>query len=419
MLFFAGVLMLVRYTTLYSTFGKVVGVSAADMYARLPTLSIQIVACLIVASFLLFKSLRPYRKDWRELRLWVSGFVVLFLLLFVYPFSYQALAVNPKRFEAEKPFVVNNIRYTQKAYGIGSYKDVISSPRPFKQEDIGRYRESLENVRIHDPRIVEEAFDKFQAIRPLYNFPDVDVNRIVVQGKPRLALLASREIDPIDPARLAEVDRTWESTHLRYTHGYGLCLVLGNEVSDRGLPELRIKDVPPVSNLPGIQVASPQIYFGELTNHYVVVNTSLDEYDFPKGEGNAFNHYDGTGGVQLGGFWSRLVFAARFDDLSLILSSYLKDDSRILWHRSIAERAAVLAPFLKLDSDPYKVIADDGSLHYVIDGYMRSEWFPYSTPFDKDDSNYLSNPVKVTIDAKNGTIVTAISHPRLYADVNR
>ena len=55
----------------------------------------------------------------------------------------------------------------------------------------------------------------------------------------------------------------------------------------------------------------------------------------------------------------RLLFAARFRDLNLLISDQITTDSQLLFHRSHRDRLAMIAPFLRFDKDPYLVI--DGS----------------------------------------------------------
>ena len=89
--------------------------------------------------------------------------------------------------------------------------------------------------------------------------------------------------------------------------------------------------------------------------------------------------------------------------MNLTLSSYITDDSRIMIRRDIQERVRTIAPFLRLDKDPYLVISD-GRLFWMQDAYTTSNYFPYAQPVQDFDLNYIRNSVKVVIDAYNGTV---------------
>ncbi len=45
---------------------------------------------------------------------------------------------------------------------------------------------------------------------------------------------------------------------------------------------LFVRDLPPVTSA-GLQVTEPSIYFGELSNDYVIVRTNAREFHYPRG----------------------------------------------------------------------------------------------------------------------------------------
>ncbi|MGH7820755.1 MAG: UPF0182 family protein, partial [Candidatus Binatia bacterium] len=195
--------------------------------------------------------------------------------------------------------------------------------------------------------------------------------------------------------------RTWVNQRLQFTHGFGAVMSPVTEVQGEGLPVFFLHDIPPISPV-GLEIAQPRIYFGERTDDYVFVNAAAAEFDYPKGDENVTNSYDGEGGVRLGSRLRRLVFAWSFRDLNLLISGNLKADSRILFHRSITQRISRLAPFLRLDRDPYLVVSD-GRLLWIQDAYTVSSTFPYSEPMQGLGFNYIRNPVKIVVDAYDGT----------------
>jgi hypothetical protein len=79
-------------------------------------------------------------------------------------------------------------------------------------------------------------------------------------------------------------------------------------------------------------------------------------------------------------------------------------------HRTIQDRVRTLAPFLRLDHDPYVVISA-GRLLWMQDAYTTSAYFPYAKPFPELGLNYIRNAVKVVIDAYNGTVDLYVVDP--------
>ena len=95
-------------------------------------------------------------------------------------------------------------------------------------------------------------------------------------------------------------------------------------------------------------------------------------------------------------------------DINILISSQINENSKIQYRRSIEERISTLAPFLKLDKDPYIVAAND-QLYWIQDAYTTSDKFPYSQPTDEDETslghyNYIRNSIKVVMNAYTGDV---------------
>jgi uncharacterized membrane protein (UPF0182 family) len=150
-----------------------------------------------------------------------------------------------------------------------------------------------------------------------------------------------------------------------------------------------------------IPVTRPQIYFGELTNDYVIAGTDEPEFDYPRENGNVFTSFEGNSGIRMN-LLNRIIFALRFADINMLLNSDISAESQLLWRRNIVERINEVAPFLYYDSDPYIVIGEDGGIHWFLDAYTISRRFPYSEPLG--NVNYIRNPVKVVTNAYDGTM---------------
>ncbi len=327
----------------------------------------------------------------------------------VFPALIQNLDVKPNELDRERPYIAYNIEYTRKAFGLDKIVE-----RDFPAEDavsasaLTNEQATLENIRLWDHRPLLQTYNQIQAIRQYYQFVDVDIDRYQLDGRLRQVMIAGRELDP---DRLPAETRSWVARQLQYTHGYGVAMSLVNVIRQEGLPDLTIRDVPPVGPIP---ITRPEIYFGESTRHYVVVKTTTPEFDYPQGESGAFTTYAADAGVPIGSMFNRLLFALKFQDANLVLNQSLQPNSRLLFRRHIVERVQVIAPFLRLDPDPYLIVAD-GQLYWIHDAYTLTDRYPYAQPYQPPDRrrpfNYIRNSVKVVTNAYDGSIKFYVTDP--------
>ncbi|NIT56184.1 MAG: UPF0182 family protein, partial [Aliifodinibius sp.] len=234
-------------------------------------------------------------------------------------------------------------------------------------------RNLFSNIRLWDWRALDAVYKQFQEIRLYYEFADVDIDRYSIGNAYRQVMVSAREMDI---GNLPAQSQTFVNERFKYTHGYGITLTNVSEFTPEGLPQLLIKDIPPKSAYPELEVTQPQIYYGELTNTHVIVNSTEEEFDYPSGDKNVYTRYSGDGGVQLSNLWRKFLFGWKFDGTRLFLSGYPTNESRILFHRQINERVKTLAPFLHFEDDPYIVLVE-GELYWIIDAYTTSQYFPY------------------------------------------
>ena len=261
--------------------------------------------------------------------------------------------------------------------------------------------ETIRNIRINDERPLKQTFNQIQSIRLYYDFQDIDVDRYYLNGAYTQVFVSTRELDQF---KLDNKAMTWLNQFLKYTHGYGIVMSPVNQVTEEGQPVLLFKNIPPVSAT-NLKINRPEIYFGEITNHYIIVNTDEKEFDYPSGSDNVETLYAGESGIALTGF-NKLLFALRERSMKLFVSNNISDDSKIIIRRNIMERALAIAPFLTYDDDPYIVLnEEDGKLYWILDAYTVSSHYPYSQVFDFNgrDVNYIRNSVKVVIDAYEGS----------------
>ena len=311
-------------------------------------------------------------------------------------FGLQRLVVTPDEQQREAPYIAHNIAATRQAFGL-ELLDAreLSGDATLTLADIENNTETINNVRLWDHEPLLDTFSQIQEIRTYYDFVSVDNDRYLIDGQYRQIMLSSRELNSNSLP-----NRSWVNERLEYTHGFGIALGPVNQVTQEGLPVLFIQDLPPTSSV-DLVVDQPSIYFGELSNEYVIVNTDTDEFHYPEGDDNVSNRYDGSGGVAMSSLLRRLLFAVRFRTINILVASQLGADSRILYHRNIVDRVTTIAPFLRYDDDPYLVISD-GRLVWIVDAYTVTDGYPYAERAT-NGVNYIRNAVKIVIDAYHGT----------------
>jgi len=390
--------------TLYSTTGPLFGASFADLHGTILGLRIAALAAL-AGAVLVVAGARSKRLGRNALLAVGIYFAVSLLGVVVYPAAIQKLVVAPNELSKETPQLRRHIDATRRAWKLDSVlvRDLSGEAR-LTERDIQANRPTIDNVRLWDRDPLLQTFGQLQEIRTYYDFVSVDDDRYVVDGRYRQVMLSPREINS---ASLPT--RTFINERLTFTHGMGLTLGPVNEVTEEGLPVLFIKDLPPASSV-SLAIKRPEIYFGELTDNWVFANTGQQEFDYPSGDENIFATYKGDGGVVVGGLLRRLVLAAYFRSLKVLLSSDITSASRAMYIRNIRQRANTALPFLIFDADPYMVIDAGGRLRWILDAYTATTRYPYAQPL-QNGINYMRNSVKVVIDAYDGSVTAYLADP--------
>ena len=386
------------YQLLFSKRGLIFGAGHTDLKVVRFSYYIMIAVSLFTA-LLTFSGVRK-----RQFRQPLIGYGILIgaAILFtgIIPGIVQQISVKPNELVKELPYIKHNINFTRKGFNL----DIIEREHFPVAESLSLADFSDEggvkkHIRLWDHRPLKSTFSQIQEFRLYYDFNDVDVDRYTFGDDYRQVMLSAREINYNE---IPQEARTWVNEKLQFTHGYGIVMSPVNEIGEEGLPNLIVKDIPPKVSVP-IELDRPEIYYGELTNAYVVVNTDLAEFDYPAGETNATIRYAGPGGLLIKNSFRRVLLAIQLRSLEIIFTRYLNADSRIMINRSIQERVPKIAPFLRYDPDPYMVV-HDGRLIWIYDAYTVTDRFPYSTPH-REGYNYIRNAVKVTVDAYNGEVI--------------
>ena len=369
------------------------GPSYVDVEARLPALRILVVAAVLGA---LLAAVQAFaRSKWPII---TAGALYLVVALggALYASVVQRFVVSPNEQAKETPYIVHNIEATRKAYGLDTVEErQLSGDALLSRADIDRSAATLENIPLWDHQPLLDTFGQIQEIRTYYDFASVHNDRYLIDGQYRQVMLSARELNSNSLP-----NKSWINERLTFTHGYGIALGPVNQVTPEGLPELFIKNLPPESTV-DLKLEQPSIYYGELQNDHVFVKTNTREFHYPKGDDNVFAVYDGAGGVEVGGFLRRALFAIRFQSLRTFLSNEVTAQSRVMFHRRVGERVQKIAPFLTLEEDRYLSIAD-GRLYWVQDAYTVSDRYPYST-LGAPGVNYIRNSIKAVVDAYHGT----------------
>jgi len=385
-----------------SSTAVVFGASYTDVNAQIPFLRVSLVVLSLASLVALWQGFGPQR--W-PLPAAVAAYFVVTTAGGVYSGFVQRFVVTPNEQTTEEPFIRNNIEATRKAYALDRVEErELSGEGSLTAADIAANAGTIENIRLWDHQPLLQTFSQIQEIRTYYDFVNVDNDRYTIDGKYRQVMLSLRELNSESLP-----NRSWVNERLTFTHGYGLTLGPVNEVTTSGQPVLFVRDLPPVSEV-DLEISEPSIYYGELSSDYALVKTLQPEFHYPRGEDNVTTTYAGTGGVELSSLMRRVMFALRFGAANILITNQITPESRIMYHRRIAERVRAIAPFLEYDADPYPVVAD-GRIFWIQDAYTTSENYPYATPFDLPRINYIRNSVKVVVDAYHGTTTFYIAEP--------
>ena len=392
--------------------GLIFGATYTDVHSKNPALIITFVVGLIASVVMIVGGLLGrLRLALIPLGIWI---ILTLALTSAWPSMMQQFSVSPNEFVKEKKYLERNIEFTRKGFGLDSITETYFEA---KSEITGQLIEdnmaTVKNIRLWDPRPLTDVYRQIQLIRPYYDFSDADVDRYTINGEYRQVLLSAREVAP---EKLAEESQTWVNEKLFYTHGIGVAMSPATEFTDEGRPVFFAKDIPSNGEIPvsdftqdsqtDILISNPRIYYGENTRDYVIVNTNTQELDYQTSEGDLIKtNYFGDGGVILDSLLKKILYAWEMGDVNILISSELKNDSRIQYRRQIQERVEILAPFLKLDGDPY-MVATNNQIYWIQDAYTSSDKYPYSNLTNNEwgKFNYLRNSVKIVVDAFSGDV---------------
>ncbi|NEP16679.1 MAG: COG1615 family transporter, partial [Leptolyngbya sp. SIO4C1] len=435
---------LTRYELLYSTQGVTYGAGYTDVAVDLPVNTGLSLISLGLAVAMLWRT-----TFWKSsIARWSYGSRPLIAAILLYltftavgetvaPWLVQRLLVQPNELIRERPYIARSIAFTRDAFNLTDIQDEVFDPQgQLSFQDLRENELTIGNIRLWDTRPLLEANRQLQQIRLYYEFADADVDRYQLTREDgsterRQVLISARELNY---ERVPDEAKTWVNQHLIYTHGYGFTMSPVNTAAPSGLPDYFIKDIGHIPSDPiiarSIPIGAPRLYFGELTNNYIMTSTKVQELDYPSGSDNVYTTYDGRGGINIGPFWRRLLYAKHLSDWQMLFTNDFTPATQLLFRRNIRDRITRIAPFLQFDRDPYLVIANTqpfpdepyesgvgtpdqpspNYLYWIIDAYTTSDRYPYADP-GSNSFNYIRNSVKVVVDAYHGSVRFYIADP--------
>ena len=427
---------------LYSPRGVSYGASFTDINVLLPADRALSILAFAIGTYLLWRSIYfPRQINSRPLRLALGLYLTMAIgTSTILPAIVQALLVQPNELARESPYIQRTIALTRQAFGLDNIVVNTFNPQAnLTEQKIQANDRIIRNIRLWDKQPLLATNRQLQQIRLYYRFPDADIDRYTLASEPKplpttpnppteqqQVLIAARELDY---AAVPKQAQTWVNEHLIYTHGYGFTMSPVNRVATGGLPEYLVKDIGVNGRSPlttasavraSVPIGQPRIYYGENANTYIMTGTKVKELDYPSGNDNVYNVYDGRGGIKIGSLGRKLLFAKYLNDWRMVLTPEFLPDTKLLFRRNIDRRIRSIAPFLRYDRDPYLVATDargnptdaqDPSyLYWIVDAYTTSDRYPYSD-IGKEGINYIRNSVKVVIDAYHGSVSFYIADP--------
>jgi len=396
-----------HYELVYSTLGVVHGAGYAAAHVTRVALWVMTGASALACVLLAISFFRARTKYIVAGIVTYAGLYVVAVLAL--PFLFQTFVVKPNELSLETPYLNHYIDYTRRAYKLdGIQETAYPALADLTPDVIARNEDTIQNIRLWDTRPLLQTYQQTQAIRLYYEFYNVNVDRYHLADGFHQVMLSPRELASQLPAQA----QTWVNENLEFTHGEGMVMNFVSSSTGGGLPQYLLENVPAKSQY-GLTITQPAIYFGNVAPGYKIVNTGIKEFDYPKGNENVYASYQGTGGIPIDSIWKRLLFAWTQKDINILLTGYLRPDSRIQIWRGVQERVAQVAPFLLLDKVPYAVLSE-GRQYWIQDAYTVSDRYPYSnvqTDGSAQGMNYIRNSVKVVVDMYNGTVSFYIMDP--------
>ncbi|MGW0431336.1 UPF0182 family membrane protein [Micromonospora sp. NPDC003197] len=422
----------------YNEGTKLYGAGYADVNALLPAKeTLALISIVVAVAIIVFSNAVMRNLVWPGISLALLGISAV-AIGGVYPWAVQTFEVKPSAKDKEAPYIERSINATRAAFGLSDTQMTPYAANNLKPPaSLATDTTVVPNVRLLDPQVVSETYTQQQQVRGFYDFgPKLDIDHYTLgaadQRKTQDYVVGVREINYDE---LTDQQRGWINRHTVFTHGYGLVAAPANQVVCGGKPFFvsgflgdRAGQEGCSSQTEEIPTEQPRIYYGEQMgdgDYAIVGQVNKDrpvEFDRPTSTGGEQHYtYTGSGGVEIGSFTRKLLYAIKEQETNFLLSEAINDNSKLLYVRNPRDRVEKVAPFLTLDGDPYPAVVG-GRIQWIIDGYTTSATYPYAQQVNlqtettdeltgqgtfqlaKANVNYIRNSVKATVDAYDGTV---------------
>ncbi len=376
---------------------ELVGAGKTDVTIKL--WGYRILSFIIAIS--VFRLLKYVKKgNFKQSIISVAIVPIYLLCMFLSMTYFQFIYVRNNELDNEKEYISYHIASTKEAYGINIDQKNIDSYHTITSEEVNNNQYVINNIPLITKDVTLTSVAEHQENSVYYRYDNTFLDVYRINNENKLVYITPREI-------LADASISYNNRTLTYTHGYSVVASTATDADNNGYTEYILSDF---KNTDTMHINEPRIYFGLETNSTIMTNTTFGkEYDYPITP-TTYNEniYNGEAGLTLG-FFDRLILAINQKNFKLAFSSNITEDTKVISHRNIIERAKKILPDVLYDENPYLVITDTGRLVWVLDGYTRSADYPYaqSTTINikgyKEKINYIRNSVKILIDAYDGT----------------
>ena len=320
------------------------------------------------------------------------------VFMFVVMVGFDLIYVSSNKYDKEKKYIERNIEYTKEAYGINAENETIDYSGTITTDEIKENRNILDNAVIINKKQALEKLNQEQSEKGYYTYVTAGIDKYTLNDNIKLVYVSPREI--------LNNKRTYNSKTFEYTHGYGAILTSATSTTEDGDIEYLKNDA-----LESNYIKTPQIYYGLKTDNAVAVGeTNQKEYDYTDNKGNEFtSSYNGNSGLKLG-FFDRLILGIKTQNIGLVFSGQITNNTKILINRNIIKRAKLVLPNVIYDENPYVVVNNNGEMFWVLDAYTISSNYPYSTytniryDGERKTINYIRNSIKVIINCYDGSM---------------
>ncbi len=380
----------------------------------------------VLMVFSVFKAIKEFTKGNTKKVIKALLIVPSYLvILAIGMLGFNLIYVNSNELDKERSYIEENIKNTKVAYGIDIEEEVIKDEGTITQSAITENSETINNIPIANAENVLKDLEGSQTTKGYYKFTRSQIGIYTIDNKQQLVYITPREI--------ANAKATYNNKTYEYTHGFGAIITSATSTTSSGNINHIQKSFEQTDEV--VNISEPRIYFGLETNSTVVTNSNnKKEFDYPTENAlsNTENTYDGPAGLKAN-FLDRLVLSLREQDVNLVFSGNVKNDSKIITNRNIIQRAKTVMPYLEYDQNPYLVIRNNGELVWVLDAYTTSNNYPYSqrimlenNGITKKEINYIRNSVKVIINAYTGEVTfyrtdksdpIAMVYEKIYPDL--